>query len=355
MNPLDLKYCGVLSTRLQRYQVKQNSPYRANFRCYICGDSQKSRTKTRGWLLDKDNSAWYYCHNCGASMSLSKFLKQNFPALFNDYIADKILDKIQGSKKIELNQPKLIEPDRPLDKLTMKRPSYLKSASPLQQIRKVSSLKANHPVRKWLERRKIPTNKHHRLYFAPKFNKWSETVIPDKLNPKRDEARLVMPFVDQYGKLFGYSGRSFLPDAELRYLTMMIDEDMPKIYGLDVVDFERDYFVLEGQLDSLFVDNAVAMAGSSIDFRALENIHSAIFVFDNEPRNKEIVDKMKQVVAKGYRVVVWPKSIPTGYDVNDMIAKLGMTMTDVEMALQMGTCRGLQAELKIAEWNKVAA
>lgn len=350
MNHLDLKYCGILSTRLQRYTVKQHSPYRSNFRCHICGDSKKSKTKARGWILDKNNAAWYYCHNCGASMSLHKFLKQYFPTLFDDYLVDKIFDKVQGSKRVEQTK-KVVDPKKPLDKLTMPRPAYLRSGSPLQRLRKVSSLKANHPVKRWLARRQIPANKHHRLYFAPKFNKWSNTVIPDKLAENHDEARLVMPFIDQYGEMFGYAGRSFLPESRLRYLTMMIDESMPKLYGLDVVDFEKPYFVLEGQLDSMFVDNSCAMAGSSVDLRSLNYLENATFVMDNEPRNKQIIHKMEVLVANGLRVVVWPEKIPSGKDINDLIIG-GMTMADIEVLLTTHAYKGLQASLAIAKWRK---
>ena len=352
MNPLDHKYCGILSTRLEQYQIKQTNPYQANFRCYVCGDSEKKKSKKRGWLLDTDKGGWYYCHNCGHSSHIERFLKEHFPAVYNDYVADKLLEKISGDKLLTSSK-KLVEPEKPLDKLTLKRPEYLKNVSPLQQIRKVSSLPPNHPVKRWVTKRMIPSNKHHRLYFAPKFNKWSNTIIPDGLDQRRDEARLVTPFIDQYGKLFGYSGRSFLPTSPLRYITMMINNTSPKIYGLDVVDFNRTYYVLEGQIDSLFVDNAIAMVGSSVSISGLEQPNNAVFVFDNEPRNKQIVAKMLRLAKKGYNVVVWPSYVRSGVDVNDLIVEDQKSMAEIETMLKIGTCKGLEAEIRINEWKRI--
>ena len=56
------------------------------------------------------------------------------------------------------------------------------------------------------------------------------------------------------------SARLFDPDG-LRYITIMFEE-VPKIFGLDTVNFQEKYYVVEGALDSMFLSNAVAMAGA---------------------------------------------------------------------------------------------
>jgi len=347
MNHIDLKYSGILSTRLDRFKVKSNNPYKANFRCPICGDSQKSKSKTRGWLLQKDNGFIYYCHNCSASMSLRKYLETHEPALYNEYIADLALEK-QSLYKLQKK-----EEVKPLDKLTKSQPKFTKGKSPLLQIKKVSSLEPNHPVKKYVNSRMIPSKEHYRLYYAPKFNKWVNRIYPDKLDEKKDEPRLVLPFIDEKGQLFGFAGRSFDPKANLRYITIMLDETRRKIFGLDRVDFNRKYFVVEGQIDSLFLCNSIAMSGADGSDKGLINPENAVFVFDLEPRNKEIVQRMEKVIDRGYKIVILSEKYKSfGKDINELVLS-GMKPVDIELILDQHTYSGLDAKLALTIWKRV--
>jgi transcription elongation factor Elf1 len=341
MNHIDLKYSGILSTRLDRFSIKSNNPYKANMRCPICGDSQKSKTKARGWILEKDNRALYYCHNCSASLSLGNFLRAVDNNLYNDYVADTLLEK----KLFQKDEP------RPLDSLVKKRPKFQKGNSPLLRIKKVSSLQPDHPVKKYVEKRKIPTSQHYKLYYAPKFNKWVNSIIPRKLNEKYDEPRLITPFIDEKGNLFGFAGRSFDPKAELRYITIMIDEDRHKIFGLDAIDFNKKYYVTEGQFDSMFLPNALAMAGADGNNNGLRNTENAVFVFDNEPRNKEIVARMEKVLSRGDKVVIWPSNLEQK-DINDMVLA-GIKPVDIQMIIDNNTYYGLEGKLALTIWKRV--
>ena len=352
MNPVDLKYAGFLSVRLERYSIKSTHPYRANFRCTVCGDSQKSRSKTRGWLLEKDNSAIYYCHNCGASMGMQKLLENHFPALYNDYVTDIIMEK----KSLRRLEPKAKEKEEKVDnleKLLQSRPKFTKKGSPLLRIKKVSSLPVGHPVRDYVEKRKIPVKQHHRLYYAPKFNKWVNSMLPNKLSREFDEPRLVTPFIDKDGNLFGFAGRSFDPKASLRYITIMLDDEMPKVFGLDQVDLEKPYYITEGQLDSLFLNNAMAMAGADGNAHGLHNNDNGVYVFDNEPRNKEIVERMQKVVDNGHKIVILSDKFSAyGKDINDMVLA-GLKPVDIEMILENNTYSGLDAKLALMIWKRV--
>lgn len=342
MNHIDLKYSGILSTRLDRFSVKSHNPYKANMRCPICGDSQKSKSKARGWILEKDNRAIYYCHNCSASTSLGNLIKSVEPNLYNDYIADSVLEKKLFQRE---------EPVKPLDKLVNKQPKFRKDNSPLLRIKKVSSLPYNHPVKRYVEDRKIPTSQHYKLYYAPKFNKWVNSIIPNKLSTKYDEPRLITPFIDKKGILFGFAGRSFDPKAELRYITIMIDEDRHKIFGLDSVDFDRKYYVTEGQFDSMFLDNALAMAGADGNSSGLMNTENAVYAFDNEPRNKEIVARMEKVLERGQKVVIWPPNLEQK-DINDMVLA-GIKPVDIELIMDNNTYEGLDGKLALMIWKRV--
>ena len=341
MNFIDLKYAGILSTRLDKFSVKSNSPYRANVRCPICGDSQKSKTKARGWILEKNNSAIYYCHNCGASMSMGNLLRAVQPALYDEYIVDRKLDKDLFKKE----EPK----EKPLDKLLKKQPKFTKGNSPLLKIKKVSSLNFSHPVKKYIENRQIPASRHYKLYYAPKFNTWVNSIIPDKLPTERDEPRLVLPFIDESGDLFGFTGRAF-DKKSLRYITIMLDESKPKVFGLDSVDFSKKYYVVEGPIDSLFLTNAVAMAGADGNLKGLSNVDNAVFVFDNEPRNKDVVARMERLLEAGHKVVMWPETIKEK-DINDMVIS-GLLQQDIELILDVNTYSGLEGKLKLSYWRK---
>ena len=345
MNATDLKYAGILSTRLERFSVKEHSPYRANCRCPICGDSKKSKIKARGWILEKDNSAIYYCHNCGASHGMRNFLKIVDHNLYNEYVIDTALDK---KARRELFQPK--QEVKPLDTLTMKAPNFKKKGSPLLKIKKVSSLNYDHKAKLYVQKRQIPASEQYKLYYAPKFNEWVNSIIPGKL-PKleNDSPRLVMPFIDKEGNLFGFNARAFASN-ELRYITIMIDEDMPKIFGLDTVNFDKKYYVIEGPIDSLFVDNSVAMAGADGNASGLENTENAVFVFDNEPRNKEIVSRMERCLNKGYKICIWPEKV-LDKDINDVILS-GASPADVKRMIDDNTYRGLEGKLHLSYWKK---
>lgn len=340
MNHIDLRYSGILSTRLERYVVKNQSPYRANVRCPICGDSDKSITKARGWILERKNSAWYYCHNCGASMGLGNLIKFVSPALHDEYIADSYLEK-RSTKRLA---PK---PVKALDTL-MKRPAPFKK-SPLSKLKKISQLDESHPAKQYVLSRKIPSSKHYVLYYAPKFKEWVHSILPDKLGNSLEEDRLVIPFIDVDGNLMGFAGRSLSAHSTLRYITIMLD-DVPKIFGMNDVDFYKPYFIVEGQLDCLFLSNAVAMAGSDGNTNGLFEPQNGTFVFDNEPRNVEIVHKMEKVINRGGSIVVWPYKVVDN-DINNMILS-GHTSQDIERIMRDCTFSGPEAMLELSMWRK---
>lgn len=341
MNLVDVKYCGILSTRLERYKVKQSNPYKANFRCPICGDSQKSKTLCRGWLIEKDTTAMFHCFNCGQSHPLWRLLKLTDVGLYNDYVIDSKFDKM--SLKPPQEKPKALE------SLTAPVPNFKRSGSPLLKIKRMGQLPADHPARSYINKRKIPTKAHHRLYYAPKFNTWVNSLIPDKLpHPERDLPRLILPLIDQNGVVFGFQGRAF-DKLSIRYITIML-EDRAKLFGLDQVDFNKKYYVVEGPIDSLFLSNAVAMAGADGNATGLENLDNAVFVFDNEPRNKEIVSRMEKMIDRGYKVCIWPSKI-TVKDINDMVLS-GLTTAEVELIIDQNTYSGLSGRLTLAEWRR---
>lgn len=333
----DLKYAQMLSGRLENFRIRHTNPYKINFRCPICGDSQKSRSKSRGWLLERDNKFSFYCHNCGASQGFSYFLKGVDPLIYNDWVADKFVNKANS-------EPKEAKTDD--NQFKTKAPVFNKS-NPLKKIKKVSQLNHDHPVKTYIINRKIPTNHHYRLYYAKKFKTWINEIIPNKFpEVGKDEPRLIIPFIDESGNVFGCSARSFDPKSSLRYITIMFEE-RPKIFGLDKVNFNDVYYITEGAIDSMFLENSVAMAGAEGNTRGVQNTDNAVFVFDAEPRNKEIHKRMEKVIDNGYGICIWPANVP-GKDINEMY----LAGANPEKIIEENTYRGLTAKLKFAEWRK---
>jgi DNA primase len=194
----------------------------------------------------------------------------------------------------------------------------------------------------------IPAHQQYRIYYTPKFRGWINSIIPNKFeNVEKDEPRLVIPFFDEYKKMYGVSARGFDPKG-VRYITIMFD-DRPKLFGLDTVDFSRQYYVVEGAIDSFFIKNSIAMAGADGNISALKNAkENAVFVFDSEPRNKQIHRLMEKAIDAGYKICIWPSNVP-GKDINEMYLN---GLTNVESVIKENVYRGLEAKLKFMGWRK---
>jgi hypothetical protein len=160
-----------------------------------------------------------------------------------------------------------------------------------------------------------------------------------------------LPFFSENGELVGVSGRA-MNDSPLRYLTMKFLDDVSLIYNLNKVDKTKTIYVTEGPIDSLFLPNSIAVGGS--DFKKLDDSikDNAIIIFDNEPRSKEIIKKLEEVVDLGYKVVIWNnRRVKELKDINDMIMD-GLSQTNILDIINTSTFDGLSAKLKLMEYKK---
>ena len=339
MDYLEQKYILLLSPQLTLFKKKSNSLF--NFRCPYCGDSQKHKTKARGYIFPKGNSYIYKCHNCSVSTSATKLIKYVDEKLYNQFVTEKYRED-RTAKDIAIGER--ISPD----KLSTPIKQMLKQGnSKLRSLKKVSQLKDNHPARQFVLQRNIPFNKHYKIFYAPQFYKWVNTVVENKFSSiQTDHPRLIIPFYDKDGDMFAFQGRA-LNGENPKYITIKVDNDKEKIYGLDDVDWSKRVFVVEGPIDSLFLDNCIATAQS--DLRV--NGDDVVLIPDNEPRNNEVVKQVKSYIDGNYNVVIWPSDIKEK-DINEMVLS-GKTERDIKDIIARNTFNGLLARTKLSEWKRV--
>lgn len=339
---IDVKYIGALAPRLSMFARKDDNVW--NMRCPICGDSRKSKTKARGYILGKDGKFIYTCHNCGITIPFSKFLEQVDPAAYNEYRRETFLERVGNTERI-------VEPAPDISKFIT--PKFIKYTA-LSELKKISQLDVDHPAKRYVVARKIPSAMHSKLFYAPKFKTWTNKLKPDKFDlSKKDEPRLVIPFVDQNGNLFGYQGRAFF-NVEPRYITIILDDEKPRVYGLEKLDVREKVFVVEGPIDSMFLPNCIAMGSAYLDKTALKIgivPSNTVMVYDNEPRNKDIVKAIDKSIDMGYNVCIWPNSMQYK-DINEMICG-GISSKDIQKIIEENTFRDLQAKMRLTQWKKV--
>lgn len=341
MDWLENKYVNLLSSRLSNFKRKGNGIF--NFRCPVCGDSAVSKTKARGYIYEKQGKSAYYCHNCGASMGIPNFIKFVDPILFNEYK----LEKLRNSKSLEQ-----IEFDEFVQK--MKKPVFMKTG-PLKGLKKVSQLDPDHPVKKFVVARKIPNEYHAKLFSCPNFMRFTNSLIPDKFSGeaiRNDETRLLIPFLDSNKSVHAFQGRALDSKSRSKYITIVLDENIPKIFGLDTVKFDRNVYVFEGPIDSMFIKNSIATAGGDLA-SGIRNLDKSnlVIVYDNEKRNKETVKKIDKAIMSGYNVCIWPENLEYK-DVNDMVLG-GLSPEFITHIIKTNTYRDLAAKLALTKWSRI--
>ena len=329
MSYLDTKYISLASTQLQKCKKVKNGLW--TFRCPYCGDSKKKKNKTRGYIFSAKGDHVFKCHNCGATRSFSNFLKDNFPMLYDEYVMERYKE---GSYNRNVPKPDLTQ--------FISKPKFEKRTVDLEPL---ASLNNFHVAKKYILDRGIPENKLDRLFYCPKFKEWTNTQKHTFFDTTNNEERIIIPLNSTDGDLIGFQGRSLSPNAKMRYITVMLDEGAPKLYGLDHINKNETIYIVEGPLDSFFLENSVAMCGSDVDIRSF-GWSDYIWVYDNEPRSRQITDKLSKSINAGDKVVIWPSAIKEK-DLNDMVTS-GINVKDV---IQSNVYQGLKAKLQLSNWK----
>ena len=322
MNLVDSKFIGLISSRLEKF--KKVKPNLYNFRCPICGDSKKNKSKTRGYLYNIKADINFRCHNCGASMTFSNFLKQLDPVIHKQYVFERFKNNSTGRGTV------VEEPTFKFEEPKFKTKLSIPPCSEVQR------------GREYLEKRRLDPEK---FYWAEDFTGFINSIKPTFGSNVPKESRIIIPLY--YNKnLIGVQGRSLLPNS-VKYITTIFYNDAPKIYGLDTIRKSSPVFITEGPFDSTFLRNSIAMCGADSDVRKW-GVSTPVWVYDNEPRSKEITARISSAIAKGDSVVIWPSNIHEK-DINDMV----LAGHDVQSIVESNVYEGLEANLKFTTWKRI--
>jgi len=336
---IDREFLGQIQYRLEGFSRKSADLY--NFRCPFCLDSKKNKSKKRGYIYKiTDAEAYAYkCWNCGKSISFGHFLEAIDTTAYRQYILEKYKEGANRHSPVE--KPTFEE-------LKGCAAEHFRNPPKTLSIPKVCDLPENHYARSYIQDRRIPEKFWNEIYYTDKFLDFLDTDFPD--HGKKDvpnDDRIVLFYTNENGDITNVAGRA-LSESKIRYITIKVSDEK-KIFGLHRLDRTKPAIVVEGQFDSLFLPNCVASGDANLAgvVDAFPDTEWTI-VFDNEPRNKEVVKLYERAIDNGYRVVIFPQDIPEK-DINDMVG----AGIDVEKLVRDNAYYGATAMLKFIRWKRV--
>jgi hypothetical protein len=342
---LDRKYLLLTQARLQQFKQKANDLY--NFRCPFCGDSKKNKLKSRGYIYraQYENGYGYRCWNCNISTNFTTFLKFLDIVLYKDYIMEKFEDE-NTTQKLPVEAPTLefVEGE-------------IVGGVKIQEINlpTIASLSDDHYAKTYIAARKIPEDRWDQLFYAHDFKLFMDTTFPNhgKENLIENDPRIVMFYTDLAGNITCVNGRSFSADPKLRYVKIKI-LDHKKIFGLERVDFGKKFYIVEGEFDSMFLENAVASGDANLSGAAAWIYDTfgvrGTLVFDKEPRNLQLVEIIDKSIEEMWDVSILPEYFP-GKDINEAFLK-GVSVKQIQDIIDQNTYSGLVAKLQLSSWRK---
>ena len=337
----DIKYTLLLSPRFEKFQRKND--YLFNVRCPLCGDSQKNKSKMRGFIFKKGSRLIYHCHNCGAGMGIGNLLKALDPSLYNEYTLENYKSG-QSNNKSSIAKTISIKPPK-FDKVDKKQ---------YEHAERCDMLPKEHFCVQYLKLRKIPEKHYDKMFYCEEYSKFCEEIHPNHGKFITADKRLVIPFYDEYNDIIAVSGRALeKSDDKLRYVTLRTNDSQEKlIYGLDRIIKSENMFIVEGPIDSLFLNNCLASSDANLS-QSVESLglKDVTLIFDNEPRNREVVKLIGNAVSNKHKVVIWPDKI-IGKDINDFIMN-GLSIDEIQSIISSNTFSGIQAKLKFNMWKKI--
>lgn len=331
---IDKKYISLLAPKLDKF--RQKSEYLWNFRCPVCGDSQKNKLKMRGYIYRRKSDLFFTCHNCGTGHSFGNLLKMVDRSLYSQYQMERFKNESAGNTA------------KPDFSMLMEKPVF--NTQKKINLPTIESLSITHAGRAYVKDRFIPKERWSDLYYAEDFDLFVKDIFPEYDKKLYAEPRLVIPFYDEKNILLGFQGRA-LVNSKVKYITIKLSDDNLKVYGLDRVDKTKKIYVVEGPIDSMFLQNSLAMMDASL-YNVISTVgnYDYTFVFDNEPRNKDVCKHMQKTIAIGKSICIWPKHLDMK-DINEMILR-GYSPAVIQGIIDSNTFSLLKAQLEFGSWSK---
>ena len=295
-------------------------------------------------MFQKGTNLFFNCHNCGVGTNLGNLIKQVDPSLHKEYVLERYKSGESGFSNFK--SPTFDIPAPRFDKVAKEKH--------FEHAEWVSKLPSGHFCIVYCTNRRFLSTMIDTLLFTPNYKKFCDALVPNHGKEITADARLVIPFYDKYNTLIGVSGRALEnSDYKLRYVTLRTNESQDKlIYGMDKVNTNELVKIVEGPLDSMFLTNCVGSGDSAlIQTAKLIDAENKVLIFDNEPRNKEIVKLMEDAIKLGYDIVIWPDTIEQK-DINEMVMS-GISPDEIERIISSNTFTGLRAQMKFVSWKKI--
>lgn len=315
-------YLRRVSVRLERFTQKSETLW--NCRCPYCGDSEKNQRKARGYFFIHEGDIVYKCHNCEIAVGLAHFLKNHDATLYKAWM----LEKMRGVEAEEQEQvAKLVQA-----------PSFLK----LEPIRKGSIQE------QYLLSRCIESKYHARFFSVANARAFADSIESYKDRVPFDVPAVGIPFYDAHS--LSFVQLRLIGHDSLRYVTMKLQPDAFKAFGLRDARKDRMLSVLEGAFDAIFVYNAIAVAGvaSAHEARYLSELgYTLRFIYDADYKhNVQVRNQLLQRISEGHHVVCFDDTF-TAKDLNEAIQSGSFDYDSLNQYLDQHTFQGARAKIAV--------
>lgn len=284
------------------------TPEYYNIRCNVCGDSKKNTSRRRGYFLF-NNHPVYMCHNCGISMSAEKWLREYFPNEFQSYIRDTISEKPVDLKRYEEEakiKMEMEEAELKIQKLKFEQEQIIHFVN----IEKGSGDIFKNAI-EYCMKRKIPENVWKKFFVAV---------------DGHYKDRLIIPFYDNKKKIYYYQARA-LKKQTPKYLNRLTEKDKA-IYNFYGIDIKKPVIVLEGPLDSLFVENGIAVLGVKFSEHIKQKLEplNCYYLFDSDNdgsmASKKLIRQRKYVFMWKWFLKAYNLELRDKWDMNEVCLAL---------------------------------
>jgi len=342
----DEKFLLLVSNRLQNFKKKKAHEW--NFRCPLCGDSERNRHKARGYIYAKRDILFYKCHNCSVALPFAALLKRLDRQAFDEYLLESLQDGQEPKQSLQAapephSSPIKGDQSHPVDKLLV----------PTLAACRASQSALHEVYRYAVEIRKLPESALTRLNATNKAHTWLLPLVGEEKAAKvaDDITYLVQPFCLPNGAWYGAQLRML---ERKEYLTFRWSNEPLKMFGLEAWNPNALTYVVEGPIDSLFIPNCISPCGSDLltGVQEVENQGlmdkraERVYVWDNEPKNPQVRHHIQTAIRLKEPVVIWRGDWEK--DINDMVRAGKNVLKEIEKR----TFKGTAAQVEFDSWAR---